>query len=72
MAIISVYYFLQPFDVVGCVRHVTICRVGLYADFMKSPFRGCFFLNQLICEIGLYAGIYGSCQRTLKFGFQNH
>ena len=31
-------YFLQPFDVVGCVQRVTICRVGLYADFIKSSF----------------------------------
>ena len=42
MVIIFIYYFLQPFAVVGCVRCVTICRVGLYADFIKSPFLGCF------------------------------
>ena len=42
MAIIFIYYFLQPFAVVGCVRHVTICRVGLYTDFIKLPFWGCF------------------------------
>ena len=42
MAIVFIYHFLQPFDVVGCVRRVTICRVSLYADFIKSPFWGCF------------------------------
>ena len=34
MVIIFIYYFLQPFAVVGCVRRVTICRVGFYARIL--------------------------------------
>ena len=35
MVIIFIYYFVQPFAVIGFIRCVTICRVGLYLDFYK-------------------------------------
>ena len=60
MVIIFIYYSLQPFAVIGCVLRVTISRVGLYVDVYKITVLGLFFLGRLICEIGLYAGIYGA------------
>ena len=61
MVIIFIYYLAQPFAVIMCVHHVTICRVGLYVDFYKITILGLFFFSRLMCEIGLYAGIYGIC-----------
>ena len=29
------YYFAQPFLVIRCARHLTICRVGLYTHFFR-------------------------------------
>ena len=48
MAIVFIYYFVQPLGVIGCVlcttvRCVTICRFGLYANFYKSIVLGLFF-----------------------------
>ena len=61
MVIIFIYCLAQPFAVIVCVRHVTIRRVGLYVDFYKITILGLFFFSRLMCEIGLYAGIYGTC-----------
>ena len=63
MASIFIYNFLQPFDVVGCAQRVTICRVVLYADFIKSRFRAVFLesaymQDRLICEDIRYIKIY--------------